>query len=187
MDSRCRHFGESGYRVDSARAEAAARRRLIGFRAGLYACLRLRGDALFELVEAVLTADGPVACWWSCPRRKRSAAAMGPCNRDERALNLHTHRTGDGSHDIRELPGGPVPGVMPDIDYPAETFTLEENTALVMVTDGVVEVPGLTLDAGLEQTGIPAAQALHDRLNAEATADRILNAAVAWTTLTTWP
>lgn len=40
--------------------EAAARRRLIRFRAGLYACLRLRGDALFELVEAVLTADGPV-------------------------------------------------------------------------------------------------------------------------------
>jgi hypothetical protein len=40
--------------------EAAARRRLIGFRDGLYACLRRRADALFELVEAVLAADGPV-------------------------------------------------------------------------------------------------------------------------------
>ncbi len=39
--------------------EAATRRRLIRFRAGLYACLR-RGDALFELVEAVLTAHGQV-------------------------------------------------------------------------------------------------------------------------------
>jgi hypothetical protein len=35
--------------------EAAARRRLVGFRAGLYRCLRRRADALFELVDAVLT------------------------------------------------------------------------------------------------------------------------------------
>jgi hypothetical protein len=31
--------------------EAAARRRLMGFRAGLYACLRRRADALFELAD----------------------------------------------------------------------------------------------------------------------------------------
>lgn len=35
-------------------------RRLRGFRSGLYGCLRRRADALFELVDAVLTADGPV-------------------------------------------------------------------------------------------------------------------------------
>jgi len=39
--------------------EAAARRRLIVFRAGLYACLRRRADALFELADAVLTRTGP--------------------------------------------------------------------------------------------------------------------------------
>jgi len=39
--------------------EAAARRRLIAFRAGLYACLRRRADALFELADAVLTRTGP--------------------------------------------------------------------------------------------------------------------------------
>lgn len=90
---------------------------------------------------------------------------------------LHAHE--DGTHDIRELPGGPVLGVLPGIDYREETFTLEMDTALVMVTDGVVEGPGLTLDAGLERAGTLAAQALHDGLNAEATADRILDAAVA--------
>ena len=39
--------------------EAVARRRLIVFRAGLYACLRRRADALFELADAVLTRTGP--------------------------------------------------------------------------------------------------------------------------------
>lgn len=33
--------------------EAAARRSLIRFRAGLHTCLRRRGDALFELVYAM--------------------------------------------------------------------------------------------------------------------------------------
>ncbi|MEU4091952.1 SpoIIE family protein phosphatase [Streptomyces sp. NPDC026673] len=85
----------------------------------------------------------------------------------------------DGSHEVRELPGGPVLGVMPGIKYREETFALDEDTALVMVTDGVVEGPGLTLDAGLERAGTLAAQAVHDGLDAEQTADRILDAAIA--------
>lgn len=85
----------------------------------------------------------------------------------------------DGSHNIRELPGGPVLGVLPDADYPEETFTLDKDAALVLVTDGVVEGPTLTLDAGLERAGKLAAQAVHDGLNAEETADRILDDAVA--------
>ncbi|MCC5480087.1 PP2C family protein-serine/threonine phosphatase [Streptomyces barringtoniae] len=85
----------------------------------------------------------------------------------------------DGSHDIRRLPGGPVLGVLPDVDYPQETFTLDRDTALVMVTDGVVEAPDLSLDAGLEHTGAVAAQALHDGLSPEETADRILDDAIA--------
>ncbi|MFE0543536.1 SpoIIE family protein phosphatase [Streptomyces sp. NPDC058891] len=85
----------------------------------------------------------------------------------------------DGSHSIRELPGGPVLGVLPDADYPEETFTLDKDAALVMVTDGVVEGPALTLDAGLERAGKLAAQAVHDGLNAEETADLILDDAVA--------
>ncbi|MGW5465306.1 SpoIIE family protein phosphatase [Streptomyces sp. NPDC003996] len=85
----------------------------------------------------------------------------------------------DGSHSVREMPGGPVLGVLPDADYLEETFTLDKDAALVMVTDGVVEGPALTLDDGLERAGMLAAQAVHDGLNAEETADRILDAAVA--------
>ncbi|MFF3878825.1 SpoIIE family protein phosphatase [Streptomyces sp. NPDC001978] len=85
----------------------------------------------------------------------------------------------DGSHSIHELPGGPVLGVVPDTEYREETFTLDKDSALVMITDGVVEGPGLTLEAGLERAGTLAGAALHDGLNAEETADRILDAAVA--------
>ncbi|MFJ7947256.1 SpoIIE family protein phosphatase [Streptomyces sp. NPDC096354] len=85
----------------------------------------------------------------------------------------------DGSHEVRELPGGPVLGVVPGTEYREGTFTLDEDSALIMVTDGVVEGPGLTLDAGLERAGTLAAQAVHDGLNAEEIADRILDAAVA--------
>ncbi|MET7788020.1 SpoIIE family protein phosphatase [Streptomyces sp900116325] len=85
----------------------------------------------------------------------------------------------DGSHSIRELPGGPVLGVVADIEYREKTFTLDEGSVLVMVTDGVVEGPGLTMEAGLERAGTLAAQAVHDGLNTEETADRILDAAVA--------
>ncbi|MGW1885614.1 SpoIIE family protein phosphatase [Streptomyces sp. NPDC001970] len=85
----------------------------------------------------------------------------------------------DGSHSIRELAGGPVLGVVPGTEYREETFTLDEDSALVMVTDGVVEGPCLTLEDGLERAGTLAGAALHDGLNAEETADRILDAAVA--------
>ncbi|MFD4507300.1 SpoIIE family protein phosphatase [Streptomyces sp. NPDC058457] len=85
----------------------------------------------------------------------------------------------DGSHSIRELAGGPVLGVVPGTEYREETFTLDEDSALVMVTDGVVEGPSLTLEDGLERAGTLAGAALRDGLNAEETADRILDAAVA--------
>ncbi|MFE7244787.1 SpoIIE family protein phosphatase [Streptomyces sp. NPDC057580] len=85
----------------------------------------------------------------------------------------------DGSHSIRELAGGPVLGVVPGTEYGEETFTLDADSALVMVTDGVVEGPGLTLEDGLERAGTLAGAALHDGLNSEETADRILDAAVA--------
>ncbi|MER5916049.1 PP2C family protein-serine/threonine phosphatase [Streptomyces sp. NPDC001982] len=90
---------------------------------------------------------------------------------------LHAHD--DGSHEVHQLPGGPVLGVLPGTDYGEESFALEGDSALVMVTDGVVEGPSLSLDAGLERAGRLAAQALHDGLDAEATADRVLDAAVA--------
>ncbi|MFE7331670.1 hypothetical protein ACFU8W_43605 [Streptomyces sp. NPDC057565] len=46
-----------------------------------------------------------------------------------------------------------------------------------MVTDDVVEGPGLTLEDRLEGAGPLVGAALHDGLNAEETADRIVDAA----------
>ena len=43
---------------DGARIEALDR--LAGFRSALYRCLIVRGDELFELIDAVLCAGGPV-------------------------------------------------------------------------------------------------------------------------------
>lgn len=85
----------------------------------------------------------------------------------------------DGTHDVRTLPGGPILGIIPDADYPQETFDLDCDSALVMVTDGVVEGPGLTIDDGLERAGKLAAGALQEALSAESTADRVLEAADA--------
>lgn len=90
---------------------------------------------------------------------------------------LYAHK--DGSHDVCKLPGGPVLGVVLDTDYPEETFVLDRDGALIMVTDGVVEGPKLTLDAGLEQAGTLAAGALHEGLGTEAIADRVLEAVEA--------
>ncbi|MFJ7947110.1 SpoIIE family protein phosphatase [Streptomyces sp. NPDC096354] len=58
---------------------------------------------------------------------------------------LCAHR--DGSHDVRELPGGPLLGSVPDTDHSEETFTLDEDSAPVMVADDVVEGPGLALSS----------------------------------------
>lgn len=45
----------------SAVGPVACRGALVGFRLALYRCFSRRADALFELVEAVLTAEGPVS------------------------------------------------------------------------------------------------------------------------------
>jgi hypothetical protein len=85
----------------------------------------------------------------------------------------------DGTHGIRELAGGPVLGVLSSEGYLNETFALDTDTVLIMVTDGVVEGPGLALEAGLERAGELAAQALHDGKPLVAIADEVLHAALA--------
>jgi hypothetical protein len=56
-----------------------ARERLAGFRRELYRCLTGRADALFELADAVLCADGPVRTWWGCRWRPSTSAVTAPC------------------------------------------------------------------------------------------------------------
>ena len=49
-----------GLKAAVAADASVCREALIAFRSGLYGCFTRRGDALFDLVDAVLTAQGPV-------------------------------------------------------------------------------------------------------------------------------
>lgn len=88
---------------------------------------------------------------------------------------LSVHK--DGTYDIIDLVGGPLLGVMSDAFYPEETFVLDRDSALVMVTDGVVEGPELPLDVGLRHTAQMAAEALRQGLSSRAIAHRVLETA----------
>jgi serine phosphatase RsbU (regulator of sigma subunit)/PAS domain-containing protein len=88
---------------------------------------------------------------------------------------LYVHN--DGTFEVLALSGGPVLGIVSDADYPEESFVLDRDSALVMVTDGVVEGPELTLEAGLRHTGRQAAEALRQGLSSTAIAHRVLETA----------
>ncbi|GGO84372.1 SpoIIE family protein phosphatase [Wenjunlia tyrosinilytica] len=85
----------------------------------------------------------------------------------------------DGSHGDFEIHGGPVLGVLHGAHYPDETFSLERDTTLLLVTDGVLEGPDRSLDDGLEMAAALAAQAQREGLDPERTADRVLGAAIS--------
>ncbi len=53
-------WAEAGVEPAAEKDQAWARDRLSGFRAGLHGCFTARADALFELADAVLCAEGPV-------------------------------------------------------------------------------------------------------------------------------
>ena len=59
--------------------QAGALGELSGFRQEFYRCLPARADALFELAEAVLCADGPVRSWLSCRWCPSTGAVMAAC------------------------------------------------------------------------------------------------------------
>ena len=77
---------------------------------------------------------------------------------------------------VSGLQGGPVLGVLEGAGYGQEDFDLGMDTALVLVTDGVVEGPGTPLESGLNRAGALAAQALVEGLGTQETADRVLGA-----------
>ncbi len=46
---------------------------------------------------------------------------------------------------------GPALGLLPEVDYVAECGTLDRGDALVLYTDGLVEVPGRDLEVGIDK------------------------------------
>ncbi|MEV5422437.1 SpoIIE family protein phosphatase [Streptomyces cellulosae] len=81
----------------------------------------------------------------------------------------------DGSAEPLELPGGVLLGVQPDADYPVTEFTLEPGSVLALYTDGLVEVPGSDISAGIETVLSCLAVSRTDSM--EELADRMLGAA----------
>ncbi|MGW3552763.1 SpoIIE family protein phosphatase [Streptomyces griseoincarnatus] len=81
----------------------------------------------------------------------------------------------DGSAEPLELPGGVLLGVQPDADYPVTELTLEPGSVLALYTDGLVEVPGSDIAAGIETVRTCLAVSRTDSM--EELADRVLGAA----------
>ncbi|MEU3441261.1 SpoIIE family protein phosphatase [Streptomyces griseoincarnatus] len=81
----------------------------------------------------------------------------------------------DGSAEPLELPGGVLLGVQPDADYPVTELTLEPGSVLALYTDGLVEVPGSDIAAGIETVRTCLAVSRTDSM--EELADRMLGAA----------
>ena len=57
----------------------------------------------------------------------------------------------DGDAEFMELPGSPPLGATRHVSYEEREHALEPGCALVLYTDGLVERPGESLDAGLER------------------------------------
>jgi hypothetical protein len=66
-----------GSGVEGRAGEDQARGLLEAFRGGLYRCFTGRADALFELADSVLCADGRCGCWPGCRWCRSTAAGTG--------------------------------------------------------------------------------------------------------------
>ncbi|MFJ1967705.1 PP2C family protein-serine/threonine phosphatase [Streptomyces sp. NPDC087903] len=59
--------------------------------------------------------------------------------------------TADGKSGVAEDEGGPPLGIQAGQDYPVTRYRLNTGGVFVLLTDGVVEGPSLSVDEGLEQ------------------------------------
>lgn len=60
-------------------------------------------------------------------------------------------QAGSGRWTLTSGGGGPLLGVMDGVNYPGVVGNLERGDALLMYTDGVVEIPGRDLDLGIDR------------------------------------
>ncbi|WP_344444531.1 PP2C family protein-serine/threonine phosphatase [Kitasatospora nipponensis] len=60
-------------------------------------------------------------------------------------------RRPDGRTELLNLEGGPLLGVDPDARYPVSAVELPVGGVLALYTDGLVEEPGASLDAGIDR------------------------------------
>ncbi|MET9906926.1 PP2C family protein-serine/threonine phosphatase [Streptomyces sp. NPDC006476] len=63
----------------------------------------------------------------------------------------HIWATADGKSGVAEDEGGPPLGILDGVRYPVTRHRITPGGVLVLVTDGVVEGPSLSVDEGLDQ------------------------------------
>ncbi|MFF2655467.1 PP2C family protein-serine/threonine phosphatase [Streptomyces sp. NPDC058045] len=85
--------------------------------------------------------------------------------------------TADGRAVVVTDNGGPPLGIQAGMDYPVSAFGLDGPGALVLLTDGVVEGPSMTMDEGLEQVTRLAGLGSAVALNAEPLATAVMKIA----------
>jgi serine phosphatase RsbU (regulator of sigma subunit) len=85
--------------------------------------------------------------------------------------------TADGRSGITEDEGGPPLGITPGMTYPVTRYRLATGGVFVMLTDGVVEGPSMTLDEGLDQAVRLAGVAAVAGMDADALAAAVIKGA----------
>ncbi|WP_441247937.1 SpoIIE family protein phosphatase [Kitasatospora sp. McL0602] len=81
----------------------------------------------------------------------------------------------DGRTEALDLPGGPLLGVDHRSEYPVTDLRLAPGAVLALYTDGLVEEPGSSIDAGIDHLRATLAHAVEPTL--ESLADRLLGGA----------
>ncbi|WP_351231457.1 SpoIIE family protein phosphatase [Streptomyces sp. NPDC002133] len=76
----------------------------------------------------------------------------------------------DGHAEVLTLPPGLLLGIDPDADYPSTEIPLTPGTVLALYTDGLVETPGVDLDAAMAGLAAQLAQARPQPMDKLATA-----------------
>ncbi len=91
-----------GAGVESRPVEERARERLAAFRGDLYGCCTARGDALFEVADALLCAEGPVKTLVGlslAPEHRRGHGALYDAAAPRGAV-LYRPRSGQGWEEL---------------------------------------------------------------------------------------
>ncbi|MFE2064721.1 PP2C family protein-serine/threonine phosphatase [Streptomyces sp. NPDC059467] len=85
--------------------------------------------------------------------------------------------TADGKSGIGEDEGGPPLGIEAGVEYPVTRFRLTTGGMFVLLTDGVVEGPSISIDEGLDQVVRLAGVAAVAGLEAQALAAAVIKGA----------
>ena len=89
----------------------------------------------------------------------------------------HIWATADGQSGVADDEGGPPLGILAGVSYPVSRHRLATGGVFVLLTDGVVEGPSLSVDEGLEQVARLAGIAAVAGMEADALAAAVMKVA----------